>query len=87
MYVYFLVCVKCEVGDFESWKLNPFAAETRIFLKNYVDTTAADALAPYVAGTWAAVILTMQDKRILVFYKEGFQLPAATQFWEMIRKC
>ena len=33
---------------------------------------AADALAPYVARTSAAMILTMQNMQVLVLLEEGF---------------
>ena len=33
---------------------------------------AADALAPCVAKSPAAMVLTMWDKRVLVFHEEGF---------------
>ena len=44
-----------------------------MFWENYVNTKAVDALAPHVARTSAAMVLTMQDEQILVFDKEGFQ--------------
>ena len=44
---------------------------------------AADALAPYIARTSAATILTMQNKWVLVLFEEGFQLPASYQCGEM----
>ena len=45
---------------------------------------APDILVLYVARTSAAMILTMQDKWVLVFCKEGFQTPVPSQF-EMIK--
>ena len=47
---------------------------------------AADALAPYVARTSAAMILTMQNRLVLVLFEEGFQLPASYQCGEMTQK-
>ena len=44
---------------------------------------AADALAPYVARTSAAMILTMKKRYILVLSEEGFQLPASHQCGKM----
>ena len=43
-----------------------FLIETapRIFCENYVNTMAADDLAPYVARPSAAVVLTMHDKSL-----------------------
>ena len=35
---------------------------------------AADDLAPCVTRTLAAMILNMQDNKVLVFQEEGFQL-------------
>ena len=51
-----------------------------MFWENYVNTTAVDALAPRVARTSAAMVLTMQDEQILVFDKEGFQLLTPPKF-------
>ena len=45
----------------------------------------ADALAPCVAKSTASMILTVQDKYILVFLKKIFQLTAPSQCWEMIQ--
>ena len=45
---------------------------------------AADALAPYVAIISHYII--MHNKQFLVFYEEGFQLPAPNQFWKLIEK-
>ena len=41
---------------------------------------AANALAPCVARTMAAMILTMQDNWFLVFHGERFQLPTPYQY-------
>ena len=43
-----------------------------------------DILAPSVARTSAAMILTKHDKRVLIFRVEGFQLPAPSQYREII---
>ena len=43
-------------------------AENRIFRANTVNTMTADALAPWVARTSTAMILTMHDKRVFVIY-------------------
>ena len=32
----------------------------------------------------ATIVLMVHDKWFLVFYKEGFQLPAQSQHWEMM---
>ena len=52
--------------------------ETRIFWDNWVNTCtiAADNLAPCDARSSVAMILIVQDKLVLVFHKEVFQLPA-----------
>ena len=44
-----------------------------------IPSMAADAPAPCVTRASATIVLTMQDKRVLVFYKEKFQLPAPYQ--------
>ena len=56
---------------------------TRIFRENWVNTIAADALAPCVARSSAAMALTMQDKQILVFHKAGFLLSVPCKCLEM----
>ena len=45
---------------------------------------AADALAPCVTKSSAAMVLIMQDEHVLVFHEEGFQQPAPSPFWEMM---
>ena len=37
---------------------------------------AADALAPFVARPSTAIVITIEDKRVLAFREEIFQLPA-----------
>ena len=49
-------------------------AESGIFRENWVNPMAADALAPCVARTSAAMALTMHDKEPFVFYDEYFFL-------------
>ena len=45
----------------------------------------ADALIPCVARPSAAVILTAEDKWVIVFYnEEGFQWPVHSKGWEII---
>ena len=44
---------------------------------------AADALAPCIARTSSAMVLTMQDNCILVFYEERCRLPAPSQCVDM----
>ena len=51
---------------------------------NLVNTIAADGLAPWVARPSAAMVLNMQDKQVLVFHEEGFQLPVSSLWWEII---
>ena len=41
--------------------INSFGAETGIFWDDYINTMAADDLAPCVARSWAVMILTMLD--------------------------
>ena len=57
-----------------TWRVNPSGAETRIFLKNKINTMAADALAMQVARASAAMVLTMSYKQTLVFHEENFQI-------------
>ena len=51
-----------------------------------VNTIAADALAPCVAKTSAAMVLNVSNKKVLVFNEEAFQqvLPTPCQWWEII---
>ena len=44
----------------------------------------ADALAPGVARSSATIILTVQDKWVIVFNKEIFQLFLSYQFWKLM---
>ena len=39
----------------------------------------ADALAPCVARSSAAMVLAMRNGQVLVFHEEGFQLPVSCQ--------
>ena len=45
---------------------------------------AADALALCVTMLSSTMILTMQDKLIIVFHKEGFKLPVSSQWGKLI---
>ena len=67
--------------------VNPSATETYIFRKSAVNTMATDASAPCVARTWAAMVLTIQDKLVLSFHEEDFQPPVPSRCWEKCRKC
>ena len=57
-----------EVGIYDGW----------------VNTKAADAMAPCVARPSAALVLTMQDKYIIVVHNEWYQWPGLYQWWKMI---
>ena len=48
---------------------------------------AADALAPCVARSSAAVVLTMHDKQVFVFHKEGVQAhsPSLQKYYKIQR--
>ena len=48
------------------------------------NTMAADDLAPCVARSSAAMVLTKQDKQVLIYHKDTFQLPVPSQWWEII---
>ena len=50
-----------------------------------VNTMAADALAPCVARTSAAMILTMCKLDILDFLGNAFQQPVMFPLWEMMQ--
>ena len=42
-----------------------------MFQDYYVNTIAADALAPYVARSSAVMVLTKWDKQVIVFHGRG----------------
>ena len=44
----------------------------------------ADDLAPYVTRPSAAMVLTLQDKRVHLFHEERFPLQAPSYYSEMI---
>ena len=44
----------------------------------------ADSLAPCVTRPSAAMVLSVQDKCVLVFHEEGFQIHATSHCREMI---
>ena len=46
---------------------------------------AVDALAHCIARISATIVLTYQDKQVLVFTDEEFQLPAPSKFCEIIK--
>ena len=58
-------------------RIDPYRAGTELTRFNYVNIMAADALAPYVARTSAAMILVMQNRQVLVLLEEEFQLPVS----------
>ena len=60
-------------------------AANRIFWTNWVNTMAADALAPCIARSSATMVLTVQGKWIFVFHEDEFQLPTPSQWWVMIK--
>ena len=47
---------------------------------------AADALSPHIARPSEAMVMNIQDERVIVFHKEGFQLPEPPNCCEMIEK-
>ena len=49
------------------------------YFSNKVNTMTADALAPCIARASTTMVSTMEDKRVLVFHEEAFQLPAPCQ--------
>ena len=64
---------------------NPSGVETKIFQANYVNAMAADALAPCIARPSTCIMLTKQDRWVLVFNEKGFQQPVSIQYWEIIQ--
>ena len=58
---------------------------TKLFRFNKVNIMAADAMAPCVARSAAAMILAMQNRHVLVLHEEGFQLPVSCQCGGMIK--
>ena len=56
--------------------INLPVAETGIFQTNLDNTMAVDDLLMQGPRSSATITLTMQDKPVLVFNREGFQLPA-----------
>ena len=60
--------------DFIFHMINPSGAENWIYQKNQVNTMAVDDLAPCIARSSASMVLTMQEKLVLIFYGEGFPL-------------
>ena len=64
--------------------LNPSGTETRMFRENQLNTMVVDALALCVTILSAALVLDIQNKQALLFYEEGFQLPASSQCGEIL---
>ena len=54
-------------------------AEMGIFLTNYLNTIATNALAPCTTRPAASMVLAMQDKHVLIFHKEVFLQPDPSQ--------
>ena len=63
---------------------NPFGAELGMFRDNSLNIITSDALAPCITRSSAAVVLTAQDKQVLVFLGGGFQWPGSSWCWEMV---
>ena len=61
-----------------------YGSETGLFFENEVNIMAADALAPSVAKPSAAMALTVQNYRDLVYHVKRLELLASSQFWEMV---
>ena len=51
---------------------NYAGTETKIFRENQANTTATDAFPPCVTMSSTAMVLAMQDNRIIVFHNDGF---------------
>ena len=54
---------------------NPSCAENWILQENNINTLAADTLAPCVTRSSAAMVLSIQDKFVFVFFEEEFEVP------------
>ena len=61
-----------------SMYINPSGDEDRIFC-----TVAADAMDPIITRSSVAMVLSMWDKWVLVFYEKEFQLSVSLFCWEM----
>ena len=57
----------------------------RIFWQNKVETMVADALAPCVTRSSAAMALIMEDEGVIVYFEEGFY-QFALMCWENASK-
>ena len=70
--------VKAQViwADRHKSGINPTGADPGICRENEVNAMADDALATCVARTSAAMVLTMKDSRVFVFFEEWFPIPA-----------
>ena len=53
-------------------------------VENYFNPITGDAVAPHVASLSTSIWWIMNNKQGFVVHKEGFQLPAVSQFWEVI---
>ena len=65
-------------------KSNPCVAETAVFQENLIDTMAADVLATPGARTSEVMVLTILEKCVIVFHKDGFQLPLCSYEMQQI---
>ena len=65
--------------------VNPSGTEARIFQEKWVNTIAADALAPCVTRESAAIWYKLCRIKIFGFHKEEFKLGALSQWWEMMK--
>ena len=74
----------CFFQQFSEQKIHAFSGTPRIFWEIYVNTMAADALAPGITETSATMVLTLQEKHVLVLYEKGLQLPVSYQCWGLI---
>ena len=61
--------------------MNPFDAETGMFWEYW---SIPLKLIPGTVRSSATLMLAMQDKQVIVFTEEGFQLPVPPQYWEII---
>ena len=69
----------------KSTKFNSSSSETGIWRENLVNTIAADDLAPSVARSSAAMVLSKWYQQVLVFHKVVSQADVPSYCWEVMK--
>ena len=57
------------------FSINPVSADTTKFQARSANTMAADVLSPCIARSSATMLLSVQNKEVLIFQDGGFQPP------------